>query len=107
MAKKIKKSIKLNPTVRIPADFLLYTDKEGAEFQFLGGFTVEMWNVLINTGFVEVRDGDRLKIVYPAYAALCTPRWGFDFIIDEMNGDRKAPKERTVITSMTQLKKDE
>lgn len=99
VSQKKPKKIKINPEGRIPTSFLMYTEKEGGDFHFLGSFTLEQYNPLINLGYVDIKEGDKIKRIYPAYACLCNPKYGFDFVIDETNGDRKVPKKRVTFIS--------
>lgn len=79
--------------------YLLYTIEEGGNFCFLAAFSPDRFKQLKKDGyFTFFGPGDGETKIYPAFAELAKGIEGHDFRIDEINGDREVPKERSVFT---------
>lgn len=77
--------------------YLIYTEEEGGNFKVFAGWNFEKFFDLKEKGYFEVKLKDRtITRIYPAWATLAKGLDNNDFIIDEINGTRKKPKERIV-----------
>lgn len=66
-------------------NFLIYSETEGSEARVFCGFSIDEWIELREKGWMDVRMGDSVKRIHPAFATFVTGVEAWDFVLEKIN----------------------